>query len=718
MFSNRGSTQFDQRAALDPYSGSEASHAPVDEETPPGKRLRVADWPLPLPATHARSGRVPSRTRLAPNSPSARRPRSQARPSRFVEGSMNDRASQQPPPDYLDREEELVREKFDLEQGEQTHPRATKSRVASRHGNSVSDTSTEASETSRASTSIFRFGRSLAASFNPSNWKIWSKQPQQSDQETTEQKILRERRERAEQAYQELKSAGHFRGHSTVTSPGVHKQKERMRSRSKNASLPVMGNSPTEDSQPRRGLLEDEMKKGRTSRPPRFPYSALSGSTASILSPTNDPFNDSPFTNQPNGYGARSVSGAQAKRDFSDRSEAQEFERHKPLRRLPSRKELEKQQKLVKRVSNLEAKLDLARRELARTIRQQCSVQIDQPDVINFTSGAVASLPSEQVLSNYLSTENSLTNGPVSPAIGWALSTDQKKDTYEACQSGIMSSEAAKDRVSDLRNNVTSSIETSPSEFPSMQKAMEERKRITKLAQEIDTYELVESDDSPDIAVPSTWNVRLEDPCEGRHKLHGQSDFTPEVTSRAVENQDKGEQDTERRSKLQKAIGDHTKPSSYLADAQQCKPGKGLRSGSPTLRDEVHSIEKSPAVSKTRKSGKLTKNKLSRRRSASSLPSSSCPEYDKPKNQPLQPTLAGNEKTNQFDQATIASKDIPPVPKIPKAVRLASGEIVRTSLESSRHARLPSVPVLKHKRDTMEGTNHNNEPFEWPEDVF
>jgi hypothetical protein len=52
------------------------------------------------------------------------------------------------------------------------------------------------SEGSRHS-SIFRFGKSLAATFNPNNWKIWSKQQSLvEDEETAHIQVLRERQQK------------------------------------------------------------------------------------------------------------------------------------------------------------------------------------------------------------------------------------------------------------------------------------------------------------------------------------------------------------------------------------------------------------------------------------------------------------------------------------------------------------------------------------------
>ena len=51
----------------------------------------------------------------------------------------------------------------------------------------------------------------MAAVFNPSSWKIWSKQ---QEEDTQEKRILRERHEKAERIYKELKRTGTAKGMS------------------------------------------------------------------------------------------------------------------------------------------------------------------------------------------------------------------------------------------------------------------------------------------------------------------------------------------------------------------------------------------------------------------------------------------------------------------------------------------------------------------------
>jgi hypothetical protein len=118
-----------------------------DEVTPSSKRYRNSEWPLPSTATPKR-------------------------PSRFQEGSMNDRISKKPPTPFIEQERPL-------------------------------STITNHSDAPRQS-GIFKFGRSITAGFNPANWKIWSKtQPVVRDEKTEQQRLWDVQKEMADRKYEE-----------------------------------------------------------------------------------------------------------------------------------------------------------------------------------------------------------------------------------------------------------------------------------------------------------------------------------------------------------------------------------------------------------------------------------------------------------------------------------------------------------------------------------
>lgn len=272
---------------------------------------------------------------------------------------MNDRVSNKPPTTYIGEEEYL--ERYERENGETRGRRMARPKTFMHHSNtSTFGSSADRSEVSRHS-GIFRFGRSLAASFNPSNWKIFSKVPEEID-ESAEQKILRERREKAESMYQELKKSGHFRDATFGPSLFQHpEEKEPMptkhdsgvefgerRSRSISRMSRISGETPREEKRMGRVFLE----------PPQL-------STGS-----ENHFSQSPASTKGTQESARKGKFHFKKPSLSNIRKAgsdngsNTGDNHQ-ARRVPSRKDLQKQQKLVKRVSNLEGKLEAARRQLA-----------------------------------------------------------------------------------------------------------------------------------------------------------------------------------------------------------------------------------------------------------------------------------------------------------------------------------------------------------------
>ncbi|RFU26122.1 hypothetical protein B7463_g10207, partial [Scytalidium lignicola] len=725
LFSNRASIQSGEQAVSSPYSGLIDIHTPGDEETPPGKRPRVTDWPLPSTATPNRSNRVPLQSRTAPNSPSNRRLRSQPRPSRFLEGSMNDRASKQPPLNYIGQQEEDIRERHEQEQlGGYTQTRAFKARTTPHHVKSTSDASVESMESARPTSGIFRFGKSLAASFNPSNWKIWSKQPQQSDQETAEQKVLRERRERAEQTYQELKSTGYFRGNNVIQS-SVHNQKAKTHSRSKNTSVPIIDRSSSEGPKPSIDISTVEQKSRRAVAPPAFSYSARARSTTSIQSPTRDHLNDSPFPGQYSDAPARSVSGTQGTPSYNTRTRATEYERHKPLRKLPSRKELEKQQKLVKRVSNLEAKLDLARRELARTMRQSHLSQPTQSNTPGFMPSGLATLPSERLLNGYLSPDEAMSDGPGSPEIGKAFTTDQTASThhsepFEFQREARQASSNPESVTSNMQDDdIMQSVEMH-TEDSTIEQVTRDAFAMADVTNEEGSYRLPAIDDRQSRTRSKKRKGTFEDLGKDSQSFHKKSDSTSQVPPQIRENQKDGGSQKEQGAKLRKSAPEsrrtkldmkHNAANALdLTEDQQSNPNGTSDPTSPPVPRDRDLIEKEPNVPANKPPAKLTKSKIPRKKPSSVL------EHKKPRGQPREEALSDNRNKNQVNHTDIISEDIPPVPKIPKAVRLASGEIIRTSNDSSRRITLSMTASERNEKRIQ--NSQNNDPFEWPEDVF
>jgi len=391
-----------------------------------GKRYRSSDWPLPNTTPQARRQSVRSENTPA-SSPCGRTSSYRAHPSKFIEGSMNDRVSQKPPTPYIGGDEEL-REQYHQDIENRGRKIAQPRKIT--HRLSRTSSHVEKPDTTRHST-IFRFGKSIAANINPANWKIWTK-PQQEDIETPEQKVLKERRDRAEAIYLELKRNGQFRDSAV---PPVFKSEEVLAKHDSGIVLTAPGRTSSDSyrSEKRNGMVFLDPPQFDTL--PGSPGSNASGSIAGSVKKSGLRFKNplpSSIRKIEDGNGGSNVvrdSGRQA-------------------RRIPSRKDLQKQQKLVKRVSDLEMRLDAARRHLSDALgeplpaivaplRAPSATRVERP---RFVPGALATLPSERLLAGYVPAddgelEEGASGFEVSDRIGRALTKDESMKDIAASNS-------------------------------------------------------------------------------------------------------------------------------------------------------------------------------------------------------------------------------------------------------------------------------------------
>ncbi|EED21640.1 nuclear RNA binding protein, putative [Talaromyces stipitatus ATCC 10500] len=244
------------------------------------------------------------------------------RRSRFIEGSMNDRVSEKPPSIFFldDR---------------QTHA-------------DVGQTENRKSLEKRSS-GIFRFGKAIASAFHPFGGSKGNKSEQDAAAKS-QKEIMKQRQAKAEKAYAELKKSG-YRGTNTTFSTknqvdaGVADEtwksiQEKMGYKLANESRisqddTLVGISPDGlgPISPERGVLK--LKS----------FSELRKRTSNLSIPAIRFRDVSPM----------SMRASIERNDDRD---------HQQMERRQSRRELHKQAKLLKRVSNLEDKLERARREL------------------------------------------------------------------------------------------------------------------------------------------------------------------------------------------------------------------------------------------------------------------------------------------------------------------------------------------------------------------
>ncbi|QSZ33144.1 hypothetical protein DSL72_002730 [Monilinia vaccinii-corymbosi] len=704
-----------------------------DEEYPDEKRHRSENWPLPpAPIEHgvAPPSRAPSRARSRTSrrstaSPPPRRPSlHRSRPSRFLEGSMNDKVSQLPPTPYLYHEEEL-RERYieDELMGKngQTSPgrKMAKPRGFMQPSNkSMTGESSVAgiSDTSRHST-IFRFGSKIAASIKPSNWKIFSKSPKVQE-ETPQQKAVRERQEKAEKMYHELKANGFFRDGAIIQQPGFKPGRHSMDQTPRfkhdsgvelNDKYHSRENSPTEDKRHSREIASAQEFYHDS------PISKLSAPT-DASTPRSVFHRKAPSMSNLRNVPSREWMARPASTDPQS------------ARKIPSRKEFQKQQKLVKRVSDLEVKLEEARRQLTDTFaepladeqiyqppdfehqqsyqqsyqqpyHQQLSHSLPPPPPdrygrARFVPGALATLPSERLLSGYLDPEVNFNEDEDFHNIGKAITTQDSMDRISTGPTDllktnqiqhpttvadegseyVLSSVESENETSDSRHSqsvVTSrsangarvvEVNSTSSRIISQVACIEERK-----APEAKTFRLRA------IKKKSVDNDRTFRPTPDSES---ESDSGPDLKARPLR-----KVRSSRNRKLINEISPYTGPSTSPKRVSSDDGRKSVTHTAPT-----HGVEKSILVKL-----KIPKDSPPAKTNSDTL------NYFKTRMSPVQ--------QSQSEDAVVDQYGVPPVPKIPRHVRLHSGEMLNTMIPRPQQTQLPQPPQT------------TKEPGDWPEDL-
>ncbi|KAL1862418.1 hypothetical protein Plec18170_001244 [Paecilomyces lecythidis] len=363
----------------DVYYGAQSAHS--------SKRRRSNDWPLRNEVVYNEHGlRVSSGDHAA--TPNRSSPRSRTvgtrekangspclryRRSRFIEGSMNDRVSEKPPSIFV-RDEEILQGK----QVAHTGP-------AQRHSG------------------IFKFGKAIAAAFNPFGmWEnvsdIW-RPPQ--DRPKTQKEIMKERQAQAQKAYAELKKSG-YRG-----TKGNFNQA--------NGVYPEIADQTWKAIQEKMEYRSsgNHSRNTSASMSTRDDYQPSFNDSREVMSTAGRPDQGSSFRSSFQDLRkARSALSIHSKRrDGSPRrsldTPSEDSQRH-TVHKQQSRKELARQAKLMKKVSNLEDKLERVRRELREMTAESeappvppiPAVAYDKLPPRRFVPGALPTLPSERLLNN------------------------------------------------------------------------------------------------------------------------------------------------------------------------------------------------------------------------------------------------------------------------------------------------------------------------------
>ncbi|KAF2161227.1 hypothetical protein M409DRAFT_28266 [Zasmidium cellare ATCC 36951] len=337
---------------------------------------------------------------------------SPARESRFQEGSLNDKPSEKPPSVFtrFERSESgnLIQVDQLMEDYHDGMPMSADSVAATlEYENATRDQRvaeiTASRQKKEEGSGIFRFGRSLAATFNPvSVWnKLWAEQKEELSRKAQEEAERKARKAEAEARYAQLKSTGQLGlkpvgvatpHDSAVTLNGGSTYREHQRNVS-NGSV-VRTSYDDIASQEGSEMPDSDVKQLRSSKSRlhlrRPSLQSLRGGLKRIGSVTN-------LVGATNRDSSSSVSPAKADIEGS------------ALRKSHSKFDLKKQNRLSKRVSDLEVKLQKARGELEEALVQASpmpqlgnkyqrftpSSTIRRP---KFVPGALPTLPSERVL--------------------------------------------------------------------------------------------------------------------------------------------------------------------------------------------------------------------------------------------------------------------------------------------------------------------------------
>jgi len=330
------------------------------------------------------------------------------RPSRFLEGSMNDRVSNTLPSLY-------IQDEHAMDHNHNGETQVQIERLTHHPNNSISHTS--AANGSTKSSGLFRFGKAVASAFNPAN--IWQNfygrsRDKQEPVGHPEAALMGERQTKAEKAYAELKQSG-FKGTKGVLRP-------RHSSDLPNTKSEQDTEGPKASFQRDSGIDVDNYRSsgdlGGNGRihadndyllpPPPIPGFGRAASPASDLSSGTRPslhLRSPSLQSLRNAISQVHLPSVKRQSDslapplaLAHNASMQDVTDKKTLKSQPSRKELEKQEKLGKKVSDLEAKLNSARRELEHAMGNDSLPRPPQRSMKPFVPRELPSLSSERLL--------------------------------------------------------------------------------------------------------------------------------------------------------------------------------------------------------------------------------------------------------------------------------------------------------------------------------
>ncbi|KAL9598179.1 MAG: hypothetical protein Q9219_004676 [cf. Caloplaca sp. 3 TL-2023] len=338
----------------------------------PYKRSRVDESLIEGATTPTARPVTPRRATKAPLSPGQRHNLTiKPRPSKFLESSMHDRVSTKPPSIYM--QDEIAMDQY--HNGGSRHVLGSYDSNNTEYDKNYYDADIEPTKAS----GMYRFGRALVSVFNPVNvWQgingIWKDKEQNNHQEKG---ILDQRKIKAEKAYAEMKRNG-IRGTrpSPVRKPSVDESPLNGSSSQSESMDPRVRNPDTHAQTPHPSVTFEHGWPTPTGSEDLLIPPAFTGSSHAAVSAFQGEHGcKTSSLHRPSFQSLKKVKShvqlPSKKRKTADaatlppRSDASHNQQtRQALRRQPSRKDVAKRQKLSKQVSNLENKLEAARREL------------------------------------------------------------------------------------------------------------------------------------------------------------------------------------------------------------------------------------------------------------------------------------------------------------------------------------------------------------------
>ena len=403
------------------------------------KRHKTADWPLKN-SVALDVHNTASNTRAPAKSPPSQRKRKGkkiSRPSKFKEGSLNDKPSKEPPLSYISAEEAM--EEYSRMQGA---------------GDGLNLPFEVGIESTKAS-GMFRFGRVIANALNPvSVWQgingIWKEKEQHVPEKADKPE---DRSVEINKAYAALKDGG-FQGMKTTNIQRNDIETSRISSEDRqNSKRNTFRDSAIDMEDGHAAYSSQDIKRNshltvpvvREDKRSVSPLSESSSKRRSFTHLRTPSFHDlkkvKSHIQLPSTQRRASAAPLVPAKNTTVSTDAEPLDAATGLRRQPSKKDIARHNKLNKRVSDLETKLEAARQELQQSLLDAPPVP-ELPRSVGrkqFVPGALDSLPSERLLAKHVKDEGADSSRVSSYELRKSVSNDRHLTTNATPASGPQS---------------------------------------------------------------------------------------------------------------------------------------------------------------------------------------------------------------------------------------------------------------------------------------